>query len=425
MTPLSAALPLRDATAWGGYREAVPLPHRYGACSGELIQFDEARTLFVWADHPVQGIDAVLLNGLPVGDWEARTVTDATGRAMAAVAFGASQDEGVSLVARGRGKQHPRTGQPLINPADVVWDVLTAIAGRDVNDGQLASFRAACDAARLEVAGSIEMRDTVLSVVRSICAAIGATYCPDDPALCRLWPGGGTGPALTIVRDGSVSAACSIADLVNDLTIQFAPEAGQPRGAIQLESPDSIARHGRRPEVIVAPWIGSARVALAVAERLLQQSARPQWTIQATVRRPLRPGQGIQLDHPALPAAGIYTVTERSRDMAAGRTAITLTAPVGGLPAVRLVRQSVAYDPLQYAGAAVATAGTDRLITLLDTDGRPLAGARVSVRELGISGQTDSAGRFIVSVALLPAGAWTLDIVTADGATLEIGIIIQ
>lgn len=425
MTPLTAALPLRDATAWGGYREAVSIPHRYGACSGALIQYDEARTQFVWADHPVQSIDAVLLNGLPVGDWEARTVTDATGRAMAVVVFGASQDEGVSLVARGRGKQHPRTGQPLTNPADVVWDVLASIAGRDINEGQLASFRVACDAARLELAGSIEARDTVLSVVRSICAAIGATYCPDDPALCRLWPGGEAGPALTIVRDGSVSAACSIADLVNDLTIQFAPEAGQPRGAIQLESPDSIARHGRRPEVIVAPWIGSARVALAVAERLLQHSARPQWTIQATVRRPLRPGQGVQLDHPALPTSGIYTVTARARDVAAGRTAITVTAPIGEPPAMRLVRQSTAYDPLQYAGATAATAGTDRVITLVDTDGRPIADARVSVRELGIAGQTDSAGRFVVSAALLSAGAWTLDVVTTDGTTLEIGIIIQ
>ena len=50
-TLLAGPLPLRQSTIWGGYREAVPLPHRYGSVSGALIQYNATRTLFAWADH--------------------------------------------------------------------------------------------------------------------------------------------------------------------------------------------------------------------------------------------------------------------------------------------------------------------------------------------------------------------------------------
>ncbi|HUD43545.1 MAG TPA: hypothetical protein VMR06_16270 [Dokdonella sp.] len=141
--------------------------------------------------------------------------------------------------------------------------------------------------------------------------------------------------------------------------------------------------------------------------------------------RAINPGQSLQLLHPSLPVDGNHIVLGRDRDIGAGETAVQLDVPVGQAPVVRLVQQSTAHDPLQYAGATVATAGSDRTITLIDVDGRPIAGARVTVRELGVSGQTDAAGRLVIAAALLPAGAWTLDVLAVDGSTLVVEIIIQ
>jgi hypothetical protein len=85
MTPLSAPLPLRTTAVWAGFREPVAIPHRYGSTGGALLQYSEDRRVFVWADHPVQAIDAVLVGGQPVGNWQHRNGTDSTGRAVAFV----------------------------------------------------------------------------------------------------------------------------------------------------------------------------------------------------------------------------------------------------------------------------------------------------------------------------------------------------
>lgn len=424
MIPLTAPLPLRQTTAWGGYRDARPIPHRYGQCSGELLQYNDSRTEFCWADHPVQGIDAVIVNGQPAGEWEHRTVTDVTGRALALVVFGQPQDEGVSIVARGRGKLHPATGALMTNPADVVWDVLANIAVRGTPASELAEFRAACARANLEVGGSIEGADSVQAVVRDICSSIGATFCATAQGLCRLWPGGQDSAPRATIRDGIAGATVTLDDLANDFTVQYGYEDGSPRGSVQIDAPDYVALHGRRPAVIEAPWVTSARVAYDVGQRLLRQRARPQWRITVQTQRPVRVGEVVQIDHPAVPIVGAYPVLSRAYEPSTGVSTLGLTAPAGEIPVVRLVRQSSAYDPLQYTGATAGTSGTDRVITLTNADGSPVADARVTVRELGIAAQTDAAGRVVFPADLMPAGAYILDVVTTAGDVLEIPILI-
>lgn len=424
MTALGMPLPLRQTTAWGGYREARPIPHRYGACSGELLQYNDSRTEFCWADHPVQGIDAVIVNGQPAGEWERRTVTDVTGRPLSLVVFGQPPDEGVSILARGRGKLHPVTGALMTNPADVIWDVLANIAGRGTPPSELSEFRVACARANLEVGGSIEVADSVQSVVRGICTSIGATFCSDQEGLCRLWPGGVDAAPRATIRDGTAGATVTLDDLANDITVQFGYEDASPRGSVQLEAPDYIALHGRRPSVVEAPWVTSARVAFDVGQRILRQRARPQWRITLQTKRAVRVGHVVQVDHPVVPIVGAYPIMSRSYEPVTGTATLGVTAPAGEIPVVRLVRQSSAYDPLQYTGAGVATSGTDRVITLTNADGTPVADARVSVRELGLVAQSDAAGRVVFPAIQMPAGSFTLDVTTLAGDVLEVPILI-
>jgi hypothetical protein len=422
MRPLSLPLPLRDTTAWGGYREAVPIPHRYGATAGALLQYNASRTEFAWAGHAVEAIDEVLVDGLPVGDWDWRNAVDAQGLPVALVRFGQPQNEGAALLARGRGKLDARRGGVMTNPADVVADVL-ALAGRDVPASALADFRRACSAAGLEVGGSIETAETAQTVLRGICESIGAIVCADMPGWCRLWPGSAPAAPRATVRDGDLSASVSSDGLVNDLTIAYAHEDGQPRASLRLEAPDSIAAYGRRPATLEARWVTSARVAAAVGTRLLQQSARPVWAVSVAASRALQVGDALALAHPASPVGGVHPITARELDLDAGGARLSINAPVGDVPAVRLIAQSSAFEPARYAGLSVETAGGERILTLREETGAPIVGAAVTLDD-ALTRYTDGAGRVAFPVATMPPGEHMLAIKTADGRTLTTTVLI-
>lgn len=421
MRPLSLPLPLRDTSVWGGFREAVPIPHRYGTTGGALLQHNASRTEFVWADHAVVAIDQVLSGGVPVGDWDWRNTIDATGHAVAIVRFGQPQDEGVDLIARGRGKRHPRSGEALTNPADVIADVL-AIAGRAPSDGALADFRRECASAGIDVGGSIDTADSAQAVLRSIGESIGALVCADLPGWAKLWPATAGTPRATL-RSGAFSASASLDALVNDLTMAYGHESGTPRASLRLAAPDSIARHGRHATTLDARWLTSSRVAYAVGARLLAHRARPLWSIAVESGPRVQVGDAVAIAHPVAPVCDTATVLARELNLDAGTAMIGAEIPVGDRPTVRLVSQSMAFDPAQYAGIGVETRGGERLLTLREESGAPIIGAAVTL-DGTLTRYTDAAGRVSFPLATMPPGEHTLVIVTVDGRTLTTMVLI-
>lgn len=408
MTPLSAPLPLRTTAVWPGFREPVAIPHRYGQTGGRLLQYSQDRRVFVWADHAVAGVDAVLIGGQAVGNWQHRNGTDATGRAVAFVEFTQPVEEGADLVARGRGKLG--AGGLMVNPADVLADILTSIAGRPAID--LSDFRGACAAAGLEVGGSLERPETLRAVVRSLCASIGAVF-SDGRAF--LWPDDAPTGGWRIGAEVEIDAALQQDTLANDLTLRFAAEDGQPRASVRVEAPDSVAAYGRRERLEDAPWLASPRVAIAVATRALQQRARPAWSVgTGPIERVLRIGDVVALDHPTLPVQASAVVLGRELDAQDGSTRVRFELPVGDAPAVRLVSQSAALDVQQYDGVAIETVGSERVLTLREADGRPIVGAACRLND-NITRTTDGAGRVSFPASAMPPGVHVIQVRTADG----------
>jgi len=424
MTPLSTPLPLRTSMAWGAFRSQSVLPRRYGdAVGGALIAYNAARTEFVWADHAVTSVDRVTVAGQVVGDWEWQNTTDSAGHPIALVRFGQPQDEGADLAASGRGMRHPLDGRPMTNPADVIGDVL-ALAGRAVPPATLESFRRAADAAGLFVGGSIEdSAESAQSVVRAICASVGAIFNPDMRGLCQLFPGGSMPAPRVRFSRGQASAAAAVDDLVNDLTIAYAWSAGEPGAALRLEAPDAVARYGRRTTTLDARWLTSARVALNVGRRLLSHWARPQWRVEFSPAASVSVGDAVAFAHPALPIAGTHLVLSRSADLDAGTFSAGVRVSAGDAPAIRLIQQSTAFGPQQYANASIATVGNERILTLREENGMPIAGASVTL-DGRIQRTSDAGGRVSFPVDAMPPGEHVLEIATTDGRTLKTTVLI-
>lgn len=418
----SSEVPLRTTAAWPGFREAVVLPHRYGATAGGLVQYSSDRRTFCWADHPCQSIDAVYVDEQQVYNWTWRNAADAAGQVVCFVEFTEAPKESAALEAHGRAKVSSVTGLLIDSPADVLHDLLANIGGKSITRAQLDPFRRACERANLSVAGSFaDAEQTLQGAAREICASVGALFSPDAVGLAFLHPGGETGPALeTVDLRFEFTATASLDALCNDLTLQFDYVDGRPRQAIQMECTSSVAAVGRRPRSVAAPWLTSGRVAASVATRMLQRAARPIWRAEADgVKRPLRIGDHVAMAHPLLPITGAFPILSRTTRVQQGTSRISFEMPAGPVPSVALVRLSARLARQQATDIAIEQVGDDYEFQFVDPDSNaPLAQAQVTLNG-ATTRQADGAGVVRFPASLLTRGkTHRFDVATLDGRTL-------
>lgn len=423
----SEPLPLRLTTAWGGYRKAEVIPERYGVTGGSALQYDQQRTIFVWANHAVLAIDSVTILGIDPGGWQPLLgFVDVAGHPVSGVQFGAPVSEGSDVVIRGRGKLHPETGALMDNPADVLYDVLVTIGGGTLQQTRLDAFRAECASRSLRVGSSLTQADSAQTVARAIAESLGASYSADARLAAFLNPGGVAQPARVSAADSAgLQLEAEVADLVNDLTVEFDFQDGEPRQTIRLRAPASVARYGSRPKTLSARWITDARVALDVGTRLLQHGARPRWGVTASALKATpRVGDHVSLVSALLEPAGTYPILSRALDFAAGTSAITFDVPTGDTPAVELVSQASAYGPNVYSGVTVDQQGSDFTVHIYDVDitttpptiTGDAAGARVTPDgNQQATRVTDNQGMATFPSTILGPGPHSLYILMADG----------
>lgn len=422
MKALGELLPLRQSTVWEGFREARTVPLRYGSTLGACLQVDDTRRLWCWADHAVVSIDAVRVAGTDVGNWVWRNALDSTGRVVALVEFDGPIDEGVEVTATGRGKPHPTSGALMESPADVVWDLLANGAGQTVDEGDFSAFRVATTS--LPVGGSFVEPITVRDAVRQVCSSVGALF--SSPARCVLFPPVVTPTSLfTVEARHGLTADAALDPVVTRLRVEFALEDQTPTQAMEFSAPGALQQFGERPTDLVLPFVAKPRVAAAVAKRYLEQWARPTWSISASdLERVLGVGDGVTLSHPDSPASGVHLVIGREVNLDRRRSTVSLRVPVGSVPTVSLVRQSARSGPAEYPSVAIQTLGTERVITLKEADGTPIAGAQVTI-DGKVVRESDSLGRVTIPGYLLPVGEHEFVIKTIDGRTLTQVVLVQ
>lgn len=419
----SIPLPLRKTTVWGAFADAAFIAHRYGVTTGQLVQYDATRLLWCFADHACFSIDEVTVEGVAVSDWAARNDVDPTGHAVALVQFGQPQDPATLILAAGRCKMHPATGQLMENPADIVWDILANVAGFAVSEAQFSEFRTDCDRLGIIAGGSITDDTKALTLAREVCTSVGGIFCGEGRQLARISPeGAAVVPALTVDRRYDMKPTADLSAIVNDLTLEFDVAGDNARQSIRYECPDSIAAFGRMAANVRAPWITEARVAAGVAARLLRLSARPQWKVTASgIRKRLGVGQAVTLNHPRLAITGDFLIQSAQNDFDKGEATVTLQVPAGDAPAVVLTQQSAAFIPPAQQTVSVQTVGSERVFTLLD-NGAPISSAAVFIDGVGPR-YTDAAGRVTFPVAMVTPGQHLLTGTTQNGTAFAQTII--
>lgn len=365
--PLSDLLPLRDTSSWPGYDSLKVIPRVYGRARIAPIRYNDAGTVFVLADHPIDGVDAVTLNGDAV-DFRWRNGSDMTGHAVALLEIARAPDSSAKLAAEVRGLSG--------NPADILADIYPR--------SDLQDFAIHCRNQNLTLAGALDNKITLRAAISLVLEQVGAVWSAGLPGFARPFPPDEDGPIFGDLGRLDLtgwSAECGLSNLINRLKVPFDWDYAESKSqqSVVLEAPASIREHGEREAELALPWVRDARQAIATATTYLQWRARPLWTLQFNTGlkyREIEPGGWIVVDHLRLPLVGQYVVTDLDPGYGKGSVSITAQAPAGPVPRVELVRQSMAFEPIRTDFVVNADADTVAL-TITDEKGQKLPGARV------------------------------------------------
>ena len=187
--PLSTRLPLRTTAAWGQFSELKAIPWVYGRVSLMPVQYDDQRRQFVLADHPILAITRLARDDVASAAYRWSNTQDNTGHAVALLELGEPLAENERLAVSVQGKRHPRTGELLENPADVVWDLLANLAGIPIEAGDLEAFRGECAAWKLTVGGVVDdPTQTIRGALDNLLSSLGAVWSGGMSGWARLWP---------------------------------------------------------------------------------------------------------------------------------------------------------------------------------------------------------------------------------------------
>ena len=412
-------IPMRTSADLGTFRDVETLPIRYGRnVPGKLISINQARTLWLWADHASLAIRSVTIDGQPSDGWTWRNDTDASGHPITVVQTVEQIDDGADMVAVGDGALDVITGALLVNPADIARDVCTR-GGLAVDRGDFATYRAECLARNLELSGTVE-GGSLQSVMTRIAESTHSAFARQLAGYLRLLPLSATASA-TIAPD-SVLRADLEGDIATRLRVRYGVEEKGPRRSIEVRATAIERQHGIKSRDVELPLIRDDRSAADVASRMLGQLSLPAYRIQC--KRQLRewvPGEVASVSVLALGISGSAIV--QSSQIGERSSTPTLLLHVGTAPTISLVTVAQAYTPEPYAGATVATQGTNRIITITDDTGRPIAGSACTL-DGSLTRTSDGAGRVSFPVSAMPPGAHTIDVIATGYSPFRLTVTI-
>lgn len=386
---LSNPIPLRTSEAINAYREAAPLAWWYGDLTNSpqaVVQLSD--TEFLSADHAMQ-VTGVQIDGQTVQGYSAGTVTDASGVTYTVVTLSAPLPTGAQITCTGRGLAHPRTGELIENPADVLQSIFTRSGytlTANITQG-LYQLRSQCAAEGLKIAGRVAFAVTLREVVNGIMRSIGGGWSsgnfwlyPSADALITL-------PVTAAERLPGCVITARIATLdqsFDTLQIKFDDQsyAAAHRQALTLRARPSLGE-GRAAVTLFAPWLRTPHDATQVARRVLTRASGRAYVLSISaspVTPPVIIGEVItvRIEEPGMIGLWPVTVIAAERISAATKLSAELVIPQPAL-AFDVLSRTVAGAITQLDGVEVKSSGTEHTFTVTDATGKPVLNALVSI----------------------------------------------
>lgn len=377
---LSEKLPLRTTKNLGDYSTDQPLPHIFGdltRASFPLIRLTERR--YFVADHPME-VTEVFIEQQKVFSWLASTESDDSGHTWTLVTFSAPVPEASKVSARGRGKRDTDTGGLIENPAELAQQVM-AITGDYIS---LPTLRAQASALGITMAARVASMEAIKQQMQDLFRSVGAIFTGDDAQLYPIIDD--TSPIFDLRPDEieSLTSEADLADTADVLRLAYdrSDATGKPLRFIELTA--SPLRYDGLALEVVYPYLRNADAAEKVGRAVLSRLACKRRSVTfGTSNKRVRVGQRWRLDTPLwmLPLTvgdPVVNVLKVERSLYSNSMQvegeILLTVPTTVVTAY----SAALPDTIEAAIEVIVRDGT-ATFTITDRNGRPIAGARMSL----------------------------------------------
>jgi len=413
---LLSTVPLRRTSAWGDYETAQTLYHAYGTVTVKPIKYRADGRAWFCGEGPIAGVRSLVVDGvtLPASSYIFVNTADVQGRPIGLIQLSRAPKESISATIVG--KLDPLDGSVITNPAIVLYDFLTRIAGFSIARSQLDRYRIECNNAALQFSGLISDASlTNRAQADDLVSSAGAVFSLGMSRIARLYPRLSAPEAFLSISlaspttEPAASSVISADDVKTILTADYAWDHNEGRATRSMRLQSSTRKtFGDIEEKIDLKWVSDDQVAASVARRILAYISRPVVTFSCVSRARVSSGEWVNVQHPYNAANGVMFVVNSESDPHTDRTQLNLIAPYGSAPTITLVSTSRRFVSdteqlsVQFRDGKVT-------ITARDEDGRVLAGALITLDEK--TQQADSKGQ---SVFTTSPGLHTLRI-TAQG----------
>lgn len=389
---MTDTLPLRRVTELPKYRAdtaSMYLPWVFGRATLAAVPLDIAGQEWLVADHPIVGVDKVVVGGKETTGWQLQQRLDETGQAVSVVRLAQPSVSGPVAVTLA-GRKHPTTGALLTTPGDIVREIMRLCKHVETADAW---------AGLSENYGQVEL-GLVFTTPQPLRAAIASVIQP----LHAIWRPGWAAPkqpgtpvmTFDTGNTGTMSARMDNTTLATSVRVAYNYDwaAGAPRGTLVLNAPEAQERWGDLVLDLELPTVRKARDALVFASARLADDARTTWTVTAEVEARggrISAGDTVQVSHPHAPA-GLAVIDTVAHDRETDMWAVTGTLRTESTPAIVMQRRNTAVDLASAADPLTKYSDGVATFTIYDESGNPLANATVTLDEM-YTASTNASGQ--------------------------------
>lgn len=310
---LTDRIPLRTMESIG-LTGADFIPIIYGSATVTALPMGTHGEQWVICDHVLRAdaIQNVQIDGASTGGYALRQYPTEAGGAISVIHMAGRYPGATVTVHTRNGRIDARNGIEITNPADIMRDVITVVAGINIPAARWGALRQETREAGLQCVGVVgDGNESTKHIVDAIAASVGMIWSPSMLRIGMLLPPSHKAPAVKLTEREilTLTARSVLRDSVGEIRYHHQDSAGQDRAHSRITGVQGVVRD------IFSAWVQSPRIASSVVDRIAQTMESMQWRLVCTIppHAPPRIGDKVEVNHPYSPiSAGLVLGVEET-----------------------------------------------------------------------------------------------------------------
>jgi len=383
-------VPLRDTSDLDIYAVEKSLPIVYGNSEISPFSYDGSGHLWFIADHAIDRINSVRVNGKEISAYILRTEFE--NGTISVLETSEQYEDTDTIIVDLDGKLDKDSGSLLATAELVLWDFLANVCGLDVQKSDFDPLRSDHP---YRIGGTVsDGRATIQSTINDICNGCGLAWAPSIKSIAVRWPPKDSNDSFLSLDESNtsnVNFTSNSDQIITKLRVLYDYHDGfkEHNGAIELQAKNRLEEYGAIGTTIRYSWIKDRHDAIALGIDYLQYYSKIPYQFNCRFdNKAINLAEKVSILYPKFPADEIVV---KSIVVSEAYTSISGFARIGADDTIEKVYDNSRVDASDVVAPYYNIENGILSILVTDENGVSLPGARVTFDE-STTRIADSAG---------------------------------